>query len=279
MLQLANILRVNLLLSVSTQSQNTYGMRSIWKGSIGFGLVNIPVKLFSGVQNSSLDLDMLDERDHANIKFKRVNEQTHKEVPYDKIVKGYLLNDQYIVLDEHDFDEVKPEKTKVIEIENFVDIDEINPVYYETSYYTQPESQGRKAYALLLKALVKSKKAGVARFVLRNTENLCVIHPMEDIIVITKIRFQEEIRSPKEVQVKDTVTINPKELQVGLALIKQYTSAFDITAFKNDYAKELLKIIKAKAKGKRATVKKIAPKKASSDDLYDQLMESLSKRA
>ena len=254
-------------------------MRSIWKGSIGFGLVNIPVKLFSGVQNSQLDLDMLDERDHSNIKFKRINEKTQKEVPYDKIVKGYFLNDRYIVLDEHDFEEVKPEKTKVIEIENFVDITEINPVYYETSYYTQPESQGKKAYALLLKALEKSKKAGVARFELRNTENLCVIHPLNGIIVITKIRFQEEIRDPKELQLKDTVTINPKELQVGLALIKQYTTEFDISAFKNDYSKELLKIIKSKAQGKRATVKKIKTKKAASDDLYDQLMESLSKRA
>ncbi|WP_316810105.1 Ku protein [Pedobacter heparinus] len=254
-------------------------MRSIWKGSIGFGLVNIPVKLFSGVQNSQLDLDMLDERDHNNIKFKRVNEKTQKEVPYDKIVKGYFLKDRYIVLDEHDFEEVKPEKTKVIEIENFVDIGEINPVYYETSYYTQPENQGRKAYALLLKALEKSKKAGVARFVLRNSENLCVIHPLNGTIVITKIRFQEEIRDTKEVLLKDAVTINPKELQVGLALIKQYTAKFDISAFKNDYSKELLKIIKSKAQGKRATVKKIKTKKAASDDLYEQLMESLSKRA
>lgn len=254
-------------------------MRSIWKGSIGFGLVNIPVKLFSGVQTSQLDLDMLDERDHSNIKFKRINEKTQKEVPYDKIVKGYFLKDRYIVLDEHDFEEVKPEKTKVIEIESFVDITEINPVYYETSYYTQPESQGKKAYALLLKALGKSKKAGVARFVLRNTENLCVIHPLNGIIVITKIRFQEEIRDTKELQLKDAVTINPKELQVGLALIKQYTTEFDISTFKNDYSKELLKIIKSKAQGKRATVKKIKTKKAASDDLYDQLMESLSKRA
>ena len=254
-------------------------MRSIWKGAIGFGLVNIPVKLFSGVQNSSLDLDMLDERDHSNIKFKRVNEKTQKEVPYEHIVRGYLLNDNYIVLDEHDFEEVKPEKTRVIEIESFVDIGEINPVYYETSYFTQPEPQGKKAYTLLLKALTKSKKAGVARFVLRNTENLCVIHPMDGVIVITKIRFQEEIRDPKEVMLKDQVTINPKELEVGLALIKQYTAAFNIDAFKNDYSKELLKIIKAKAKGRRATVKKIKPKKAVSEDLYEQLMESLNKRA
>lgn len=254
-------------------------MRSIWKGSIGFGLVNIPVKLFSGVQSSSLDLDMLDERDHANIKFKRVNEKTNKEVPYENIVKGYFLKDHYIVLDEHDFEEVKPEKTKIIEIENFVDITDINPIYYETSYYTQPESQGKKAYALLLKALEKSKKAGVARFVLRNNENLCVLHPLDGVIVITKIRFQEEIRSTKEVMLKESVTINAKELQVGLALIKQYTSGFNIDAFKNDYSKELLKIIKSKAKGKRATVKKIKPKKAASEDLYGQLMESLNKRA
>lgn len=258
---------------------NFIKMRSIWKGSIGFGLVNIPVKLFSGVQSSSLDLDMLDERDHSNIKFKRVNEKTSKEVPYNHIVRGYLLNDEYIVLDEHDFEEVRPEKTKVIEIENFVNIAEINPIYYETSYYTQPETQGKKAYALLLKALMKSKMAGVARFVLRNTENLCVIHPLNGIIVITKIRFQEEIRDTKEVELKEQVTINPKELEVGLALIKQYTTSFNIEAFKNDYSSELLKIIKAKAKGKRATVKKIKPKKAVSDDLYGQLMESLNKRA
>jgi len=250
-------------------------MRSIWKGAIGFGLVNIPVKLFSGVQSSTLDLDMLDERDHANIKFKRVNEKTHKEVPFDHIVKGYYLKDQYIVLNEHDFEEVKPEKTKVIEIENFVDLVDINPVYYETSYYTQPETQGKKAYALLLQALMKSKKAGVARFVLRNHENLCVIHPMDGIIVITKIRFQEEIRDTKEFRLKEEPVIKPKELSVGMALIKQYAAPFNIDSFKNDYSKELLKIIKAKAQGKRATVKKMKPKKASSDDLYEQLLESL----
>jgi DNA end-binding protein Ku len=254
-------------------------MRSIWKGAIGFGLVNIPVKLFSGVQSSSLDLDMLDERDHSNIRFKRVNEKTQKEVPYDHIVKGYLLNEQYIVLDEHDFEEVRPEKTKMIEIESFVNIAEINPIYYETTYYTQPEPQGKKAYSLLLKALVKSKMAGVARFVLRNTENLCVIHPLNGIIVITKIRFQEEIRDTKEMEMKGDVTINPKELEVGLALIKQYTTTFNIDVFKNDYSAELLKIIKAKAKGRRATVKKIKPKKAVSEDLYEQLMESLNKKA
>jgi len=250
-------------------------MRSIWKGAIGFGLVNIPVKLYSGVQNSNLDLDMLDERDQAKIKFQRINEDTRKEVPYEKIVKGYFLKDRYVILDDHDFEEAAPEKNKVIELENFVDIKEINPIYYETSYYTEPEKQGVKAYALLLKALEKSKKAGVGRFVLRSTENLCVIHPMDGVIVITKIRFQEEIRTLSEIKRVDDKAISKKEMDVGMALIKQYSSPFDIASFKDTYSDELLKIIKAKAKGKRAVVKKLKPQKATSDNLYEQLMQSL----
>jgi len=253
-------------------------MRSLWRGSIGFGLVNIPVKLFSAVQSSHLDLDMLDGKDHARIKFKRVNENTAKEVPYDRIVKGYLVNDQYVILDEHDFEDASPEKTKMIELENFVDINAINPIYYETSYYAEPEKQGKKAYALLLKALIKSKKAGVARFVFRNTENLCVIHPLEGVLVITKIRFQEEVRGYDELEVPDVDAVSKKELDVGLALIKQYTDVFNIESFKDEYSKDLLKIIKAKAKGKRATVKKLKPREESGDDLYTQLMQSLDKR-
>lgn len=250
-------------------------MRAIWKGAIGFGLVNIPVRLFSAVQNSGLDLDMLDGKDHSKIRFKRVNEDTGKEVAYDKIVKGYQLNDKYVILDDSDFEDASPEKTKMIELENFVEIDKINPIYYETSYYAEPEKQGKKAYALLQKALVKSKKAGVARFVLRTTENLCVIHPMNDILVITKIRFAEEIRDFKDLDVPANTTINKKELDVGLALIKQYSSDFNIDSFHDEYSKELLKIIKAKAKGKRATVKKLKPREELSDDLYGQLMKSL----
>ncbi|MBB6274883.1 DNA end-binding protein Ku [Pedobacter cryoconitis] len=250
-------------------------MRSLWNGAIGFGLVNIPVKLFSAVQNSHLDLDMLDSKDHSRIKFQRINEQTRKEVPFDKIVKGFLLNDRYVILDDQDFEDAAPEKTKMIALENFVDINEINPVYYETSYFAQPEKQGKKAYSLLLKALVRSKKAGVARFVLRNTENLCVIHPLNDILVITKIRFAEEIRSGEELKIPSTETITKKELEVGLALIEQYTSEFDIKGFKDEYSKELLKIIKAKAKGKRATVRKLKPVEQATDDLYSQLLQSL----
>src|SRR3978361_1321713 len=128
-------------------------MRSIWTGSIGFGLVSIPIKLFSAVQETRLDLDMLDSRDHAHIKFQRVNENTKKEVPYDKIVKGYKYDDDYVIIEEADFEAAAPEKTKVIEIESFVDVASVHPMYYETSYYTEPATKKNKAYALLLEAL------------------------------------------------------------------------------------------------------------------------------
>lgn len=250
-------------------------MRSLWTGAISFGLVNIPIKLYSGVQNSRLDLDMLDEKDHGKIKFQRINENTGKEVDFSHIVKGYLLNDKYVVLDEHDFQEAAPEKNKTIELESFVFLAEINPIYFETSYYTAPEKQGAKAYNLLLKALIKSKKAGLARFVLRNTETLCVLHPLEDIIVVTKIRFQEEIRSINSVKKNELKAIPKKEMDVGMALIKQYSAKFDITTFKDTYTSELLKIIKAKAKGKRTIVKKLKTKKEPKADLYEQLLKSL----
>jgi DNA end-binding protein Ku len=250
-------------------------MRAIWKGSIGFGLVSIPVKLYSAVQTSSLDFDMLDGRDHSRIRYQRVNEKTHKEVPYDKIVKGFKLNDDYVIMDDQDFEDAAPEKSRVVEIESFVDIGDVNPMYYETSYYTEPDTKNNKAYALLLKALQQSKKAGLARFVLRSTESLCIVHPVDNVLVITRIRFGQEIRGTDELNIADDVAVSKKELDVGLALINQYAEDFDVSKFKDEYNDELLKIIKAKSKGKRATVKKLKPHKTSSDDLYDQLMSSL----
>ena len=250
-------------------------MRSIWKGSIGFGLVNIPIKLYSAVQSSSLSLDMLDGRDHARIRYQRINENTRKEVPYDKIVKGYLVDDNYVILEDKDFEDASPEKSKIIEIENFVELQEVNPMFYETSYYCEPETQGKKAYALLHKALQKSKKAGLGRFVLRSSENLCIIHPLEKVIVVSKIRFADEIRSAEEILTPDSVEVSKKELDMGLALINQYSSKFEIETFKDEYHTELLNIIKAKAKGKRPTIKKLKPQKASDDNLYDMLMQSL----
>ncbi|QTE35729.1 Ku protein [Mucilaginibacter sp. P19] len=250
-------------------------MRSIWKGSIGFGLVSIPVKLYSAVQTSSLDFDMLDSRDHARIRFQRVNENTHKEVPYDKIVKGYKLDEDYVIMDEQDFEDAAPEKSKVIEIESFVDIADVNPMFYETSYYTEPDTKNNKAYALLIQALTQSKKAGLARFVLRSTESLCIVHPLKNVLVVTRIRFGQEIRDTDDLNLPDKIEVSKKELDMGLTLINQYAEDFDVSKFKDEYNDELLRIIEAKSKGKRAKVKKLKPRKTGSDDLYDQLMASL----
>jgi DNA end-binding protein Ku len=250
-------------------------MRSIWTGSIGFGLVSIPIKLYSAVQETRLDLDMLDSRDHAHIKFQRVNENTKKEVPYDKIVKGYKYDDDYVIIEEADFEAAAPEKTKVIEIENFVEIAAVNPMYYETSYYTAPATKKNKAYALLLSALKKSGKAGLARFVLRSTESLCVVHPVDQALVVTRIRFAQQIREQDELGLGEKVEVSKKELDMGLALINQYTEPMDLAKYKDEYHGELLKIIEQKAKGKRPTIKKLKPAKAKADDLYDQLMSSL----
>jgi DNA end-binding protein Ku len=179
--------------------RNLKAMRSIWTGSIGFGLVSIPIKLFSAVQETRLDLDMLDSRDHAHIKFQRVNENTKKEVPYDKIVKGYKYDDDYVIIEDADFEAAAPEKSKVIEIENFCGyrLGE-SRCTMRPSYYTEPATKKNKAYALLLEALKKSGKAGLARFVLRSTESLCIVHPVDKDIVVTRIRFAQQIRDQDE---------------------------------------------------------------------------------
>jgi DNA end-binding protein Ku len=218
-------------------------MRSIWKGTIGFGLVSIPMKLYSAVQTTSLDLDMLDGRDHAHIKFQRINENTRKEVPYDKIVKGYLYKeDNYVIVEESDFEAAAPEKTKTIEIESFVDIASVNPMYYETSYYVEPEAKSNKAYALLLQVLKTSKKAGLARFVLRSSESLCIVHPVDNALVVTRIRFQQQIRGQEELNISDKITISKKEMDMGLALVNQYAEEFDVSKYKDEYQEKLMKL-------------------------------------
>src|SRR3978361_766302 len=250
-------------------------MRSIWTGSLGLGLVSIPIKLFSAVQETRLDLDMLDSRDHAHIKFQRVNENTKKEVPYDKIVKGYKYDDDYVIIEDADFEAAAPEKSKVIEIESFVDVASVNPMYYETSYYTEPATKNNKAYALLLEVLKKSGKAGLARFVLRSTESLCIVHPVENALVVTRIRFAQQIRDQSELNLDEKVEVSDKELKMGMALIEQYAEPLNLSKYKDEYHTELMNIIEQKAKGKRPTIKKLKPVKAKSDDLYDQLMSSL----
>jgi DNA end-binding protein Ku len=250
-------------------------MKAIWTGSIGFGLVNIPIKMYSAVEESTLDLDMLDKKDHANIRFKRVNENTGREVAWENIVRGYLLNDKYVVLDKTDFEKASPEKTKHIEITQFVDETEIDSTYFEAPYYLAPEKTGVRAYTLLREALEKSGKAGVGLFVMHNREHVCIIKSLDDVIVLNRIRFEQEIRSPKDLDLPKGKS-KPAELKMAINLIDQLTKPFDISAFKDDYTDKLLKIIRAKSKGKKAPFKPMKVVHSPTKDLMEQLKASLS---
>jgi DNA end-binding protein Ku len=218
-------------------------MRAIWTGAIGFGLVNIPVKIYSATESSNLNLDMLDKKDHSKIKYQRVNENTGKEVEWGNIVKGYKIANDYVILDEKDFEAASPEKTKTINITDFVKESEISSLYYETPYYLEPDKSGTRPYKLLLEALEKTKKVGIATFVMRNKEALAVLRPEKNVIVLNKIRFEQEIRDPTELTLPKNTEIKPAELKMAISLIDQLTDKFDISKYKDNYNDELLKII------------------------------------
>jgi DNA end-binding protein Ku len=251
-------------------------MRAIWTGAISFGLINIPVKIFSASEDSSLDLDMLDAKDHSNIRFKRVNESTGKEVAYENIVKGYMVDDDYVILEDEDFKSADAVKTQTIEILNFSNEKDIDSLYYEQPYYLAPEKSGEKAYALLRDALAESGKVGVTTFVMRNKEALAILKPYGKVIVLNRIRFEQELRDPDQLKLPPLTKAKPKEQAMATKLISQLTEKFDISSYKDTYTEKLLKIIKDKAKGKK---RKAAPKMkvvhTKSQDLMSMLKASL----
>lgn len=250
-------------------------MRAIWSGSISFGLINIPVKLFSAVEESSLDMDMLDKKDHANIKFKRVNENTGKEVIFADIVKGHKIDDTYVILEDSDFEAADAEKTKTINILNFTEEKEIDSIYYEQPYYLEPDKSGSNAYALLRDALESSKKVAVTSFVLRNKEGLAILKPYKNVIVLNRIRWQQEIRDTSELKLPVVSKTKPKEVDMANKLVDQLTEKFDISNYKDEYTDKLLKIIQDKAKGKKQAAPKLKVVYKQSDDLMSMLKASL----
>jgi DNA end-binding protein Ku len=249
-------------------------MRSIWTGSIGFGLVNIPVKMYSATQESNIDMDMLDKKDHANIKFMRVNAKTGKEVKWENIVKGYDLNGRYVILEEEDFEKASPEKSKEISIIQFVDEKEIDSMYYETPYYLEPDKSGTRPYALLRDALQKSGKAGIGTFVMRNREHMVIIKVSGHALIANRIRFEEEIRKTEELKIP-AAKAKPAEIKMALALIEQLSGTFNITKYKDTYSAALMKLIKNKAKGKQTVAKPLRVVHSKTKDLMEQLKASI----
>src|SRR3954470_20374951 len=256
--------------------------RAIWSGSISFGLLNVPVRLYSAVSKQTVRFRELREGDGSRVKHKRVAESDGKEVPYEKIVKGYeYAPDQYVVLSRDELSELDPKKTRAIEIQDFVDLDDIDPIYFEQPYYLGPDKGAERAYALLVQAMKDARKVAVARFVLRNKEHLAAIRPMGDVLTLTTMRFHDEVTSPEDLDGEVFEEEKPKkpdqrELEMAKQLIESLTSDFKPNSYRDEYREELLDLLERKAAGKEVvSAPTEEPKPTKAPDLMAALEESL----
>ncbi|HKB84847.1 MAG TPA: Ku protein [Ignavibacteriaceae bacterium] len=254
-------------------------MRAIWSGTISFGLVNIPVRLFSGSESHTLDLDMLRKDDLCPVKYARVCRSDGKEIPYENIVKGYKYKKgDYVVLEKEDFEKANVEKTNSIDIQEFVKENEVDTIFYEKPYYLEPDKGGDKPYALLREALKKSKKVGIANFVMRNREHIAVLKPYGDLLLLNQLRYHDEIRDSEELNLPGSKVVNDKELKMALSLIDQSTAKFKPKDYKDTYIEDLKKIIESKAKGKTPKAKGKSPQPSNVIDMMTLLKKSLDKK-
>src|SRR5213592_2572144 len=228
--------------------------RAIWSGTISFGLLNVPVKLYSAVARKQVSFRELRASDKSRIRHRRVAESDGEEVPYEEIVKGYeVAPEQYVVLTRDELEELDPKKTRAIEIQDFVDLDEIDPIYFDHPYYLGPDKGAEQAYALLVKSMTDARKVAVARFVLRNREHLAAIRPMGKVLTMATMRFADEVVSPDELG-DDVIpehgrTLARREVDMGKQLIDSLTSDFEPQKYRDEYREELLSLIERKARG------------------------------
>jgi DNA end-binding protein Ku len=250
-------------------------MRSIWTGSIGFGLVNIPVRLYAATEESTLPFVTLDKANHARIRYKKVNESTGKDVKEGDIVKGYKMGEGYVILEEEDFQKATPEKLDHLEIVQFVSEKEIDAVYYEKPYYLEPEKSGARPYALLRDALKKEGKAALGPLVYHKREWICLVKPQGNILVLHRLRFAQEIREPAGLTLPNA-DIKAEELKMASQLISMLTKPFDPAKFRDEFSDKLLQVIEMKAKGKTAKVKAMkVVHSTTTEDLMQKLKASL----
>lgn len=226
-------------------------MRTMWKGSISFGLVNIPVRMYTASKENELKFTLLHKKDHSEIRYARICKEEDKEVPWKDIVKGFEYSKgNYIVLTDDDFEKVSLEKSKTIAIKGFIDVDEIDTVYFMKPYFLEPEKGSSSAYALLREALRKSNKVGIASFVFHNREHLVIIKPYGNLIVLNELRHDSELLKAKALNVPEKEKLSSKELDIALKLIDQLTESFEPKKYQDTYIEEVKKMIAQKAKGK-----------------------------
>ena len=225
--------------------------RALWKGAISFGLVTIPVGLYSAEDRREMSFSMLDRRDLSPVGYQRVNKESGKEVPWKEIVKGYeYRKGKYVVLSDEDFKRANVKATQTVDILAFVDAREIPPLYYDTPYYLAPEKRAEKAYALLREALRKSGKVGVATVVIRKRQHLALVQPMEKVLVLDTLRYHDELKSWSELDVPaaGTKALGDKELDMALKLVESMSDEWKPEKYKDSYREDILARVKQKVK-------------------------------
>jgi DNA end-binding protein Ku len=254
--------------------------RAIWSGSISFGLLNVPVKLYSAVARRGISLREIRESDGARIRHRRVAEGTDEEVPYEKITKAFeITSGNYVPIDKDEMAALAPKKTRAIEVQDFVDLGEIDPIYFDSPYYLGPADGAEKAYSLLASALQSSGKVAIARFVFRNKEHLAALRAENGVLTLTTMRFADEVVPPEElddVLPSEKPAVGKKEVEMAEKLIDSLTSDFDPTAYRDEYREELMALIERKAEGKEiVTPESSEPEATKAPDLMAALEESI----
>jgi DNA end-binding protein Ku len=251
----------------------------MWSGAISFGLVNVPVKLYSAVSRKTVRFNQLNAETGNRIAQKRVDPETGEEVSYDQIVKGYeLTKDRYVVITPDELDALDPEKTRTVDIEDFVDLDEIDPVYYDHPYYLVPDKGATKAYGLLLGAMKQANKVAIARVVLRSKEQLVAIRPSGDVLMMETMLFHDEVVPAHDIEdlpEGKELKATDRELKMAQQLIDSLSSEFDPTSYRDEYRDKVLELIEMKASGQEIAVQPEAPEPAKVPDLMAALEASL----
>jgi len=255
--------------------------RAIWSGAISFGLVNIPVKLYSAVSRKTVRFHQIDAESGQRIRQQRVNPGSGEEVPYEQIVKGYEISpDRYVTITPEELESLEPQKTRTIDIEEFVDLEQIDPIYYDHPYYLAPDKGAAKAYKLLLDAMEEADKVAIARVVIRSKENLVALRSYGGAITMETMLFPDEVTQPESIEelsaVDGDVKTTKRELDMAKQLIESLSGDFDPSGYRDEYRERVLDLIERKAAGETITIEEPVAEQKEVPDLMAALEASIS---
>ncbi len=253
--------------------------RAIWSGAISFGLVNVPIKLYSATSPKSVRFHQLSSKTGARIRQKRVDSTTDEEVPYEDIVKGYEITpDRYVMIEPEELDALDPKATRTIDIEEFVDLTDIDPIYFDHSYYLAPTAGGAKAYRLLLDAMREAGKVGIGKVVLRSKQQLCALRPTGGVLTLTTMLFGDEVLAPDRLDELDAIgeaEATARELAMAQQLIDTLSAEFEPEKYRDEYRERVLELIERKAAGEEIAVAPQVEEPSAAPDLMAALEASL----